>query len=78
MSRGPEEDIQWKTKEIWFINTSASLIVLKGKGTVNVHFNDLFKEMKFGFDSNKPYKHSGQFNRESQTTYLGFNYRFGI
>ena len=77
MYRGPGEDIQWKTKEMWMINTGASLTVLKGKGTVNLRFNDLFKGMKFGFDSSRPYKQSGQFNWESQTAYLGFNYRFG-
>ncbi|MCT4698032.1 outer membrane beta-barrel family protein [Tenacibaculum haliotis] len=77
MYRGPGEDIQWKTKEMWMINTGASLTVLKGKGTINFRVNDIFNGMKFGFDSTRPYKQSGQFNWESQTTYLGFNYRFG-
>lgn len=77
MYRGPREDIQWDVKEMWMINTGASLTVLGGKGTVNLRVNDIFNGMKFGFDSTRPYKQSGQFNWESQTTYIGFNYRFG-
>ncbi|WP_271406873.1 outer membrane beta-barrel family protein [Tenacibaculum soleae] len=77
MYRGPRKDIQWDVKEMWMINTGASLTVLGGKGTVNLRVNDIFNGMKFGFDSTRPYKQSGQFNWESQTTYIGFNYRFG-
>ncbi|CAM1353304.1 TonB-dependent receptor domain-containing protein [Tenacibaculum insulae] len=77
MYRGPREDIQWNVKEMWMINTGASLSVLKGKGTVSLRVNDIFKGMKFGFDATRPYAQKGQFNWESQTTYIGFNYRFG-
>lgn len=33
--------------------------------------------MRFKFDTEKPYTTNGQFNWESRTAYLGFNYRFG-
>ena len=77
MYRGPSEDIQWKVENMWMVNTGASLSVLKGKGTVSLRVNDIFKGMKFAFNSSSPFVQNGKFNWESQTTYLGFNYRFG-
>ena len=75
--KGPSEDIQWKVESMWMVNTGASLTVLKGKGTVNFRVNDIFKGMKFAFNSSSPFVQNGKFNWESQTAYLGFNYRFG-
>ncbi|MDO6600016.1 TonB-dependent receptor domain-containing protein [Tenacibaculum sp. 1_MG-2023] len=77
MYRGPGEDIQWKTKEMWMINAGASLNVLKGKGTIGFRVNDIFRGMKFGFNSTRPYVQNGQFNWESHSANLSFNYRFG-
>ncbi len=77
MYRGPQEDIQWRVDNMWMINTGASLNVLKGKGTINFRVNDIFKGMKFAFNSSSPFVQNGRFNWESQTAYLGFNYRFG-
>lgn len=77
MYRGPQEDIQWATKKMWMLNTGASLKVFDGKGSINFRVNDIFKGMKFAFNSNRPFIQNGQFNWESQTAYLGFNYRFG-
>jgi outer membrane receptor protein involved in Fe transport len=77
MYRGSQEDIQWEVKPMWMINTGASLTVLKRKGTITFRVNDIFQGMKFGFNSTNPYVQNGQFNWESRTTYLGFNYRFG-
>ncbi|MGJ8744723.1 TonB-dependent receptor domain-containing protein [Polaribacter sp.] len=77
MYRGPSEDIQWKVENMWMVNTGASLDVLKGKGTINFRVNDIFKGMKFAFNSSSPFVQNGKFNWESQTAYLGFNYRFG-
>ena len=77
MYRGPSEDIQWKVENMWMVNTGASLNVLKGKGTINLRVNDIFKGMKFAFNSSSPFVQNGRFNWESQTAYLGFNYRFG-
>ena len=51
--------------------------ILKRKGTISLKVNDIFQGMKFGFNSTSPYVQNGQFNWESRTTYLGFNYRFG-
>ena len=75
--RGGGESIQFKVDPMWMINTGASLNVLKGKGTVSLRVNDIFKGMKFKFESENPYPYSGQFNWESRTAYVGFMYRFG-
>ena len=77
MYRGPQDGAQFNRKAMWMINTGASLKVLKGKGNITFRVNDIFKGMKFAFDSTNPYVQSGQFNWESRTAYLGFNYRFG-
>jgi len=77
MYRGGGQSIQFKVYPMWMINTGASLNVLKGKGTISFRVNDIFKGMKFKFDSENPYPQSGQFNWESRTAYVGFMYRFG-
>ena len=77
MYRGPSKDIQWQVENMWMVNTGASLSVLEGKGTINFRVNDIFQGMKFAFNSTNPYVQNGQFNWESRTAYLGFNYRFG-
>ncbi|MFK8061172.1 MAG: TonB-dependent receptor [Polaribacter sp.] len=77
MYRGPQKDIQWDVENMWMVNAGASWTVLNGKGTVNLRFNDIFQGMKFAFNSTNPFVQNGQFNWESRTTYLGFNYRFG-
>ena len=41
------------------------------------NFNDVFNTMLFQFDGQRPYIQNGAFNWESQTLYLGLQYRFG-
>lgn len=77
MYRGPQKDIQWDVENMWMVNLGASWTVLKGKGTVNFRVNDIFQGMKFAFNSENPFVQNGQFNWESRTTFIGFNYRFG-
>tara|TARA_B110000091_G_scaffold213304_1_gene262259 strand:- start:1351 stop:1758 length:408 start_codon:yes stop_codon:yes gene_type:complete len=77
MYRGPQEDIQWKVENMWMVNTGASLQVFDGKGSINFRVNDIFRGMKFAFNSERPFTQNGQFNWESQTAYIGFNYKFG-
>jgi outer membrane receptor protein involved in Fe transport len=77
MYRAAEDGIQFDRKPMWMINAGSSLSVLNNKGTISFRVNDIFKGMKFAFDSSQPYTQSGQFNWESRTAYLGFNYRFG-
>jgi len=47
----PQEDIQWKTENMWMVNTGASLKVLDGKGSINFRVNDIFLSMKFAFNA---------------------------
>ncbi|CAM3983233.1 MULTISPECIES: TonB-dependent receptor domain-containing protein [Flavobacterium] len=77
MYRGEDLNLQFLRKPMWRADIGASYTVLKGKGTVSARFSDMFKAMKFSFEGNLPYKQVGAFRWESQTVYLGFNYRFG-
>ena len=77
MYRGGGQNIQFKIKPMWMVNTGASLNVLKGQGTLTLTFNDIFKSMRFGFETRAPIPQSGQFVWESRTAFLGFNYKFG-
>lgn len=77
MYRGPQRDIQWDTNSMWMVNTGGSYTVLDGKGTINFRINDIFRGMRFGFDSTNPFVQNGEFFWESRTAFLGFNYRFG-
>nr|WP_233188598.1 outer membrane beta-barrel family protein [Tenacibaculum sp. SG-28] len=77
MYRGENQDIQWKIDPMAMVNIGADYSVLKGKGNITFRVNDIFKTMKFKFDSSNPFVQNGQFNWESRTTYLGFSYRFG-
>lgn len=77
MYRGGAQSIQFKTDPMWMLNTGASYNVFKEKGTITFRVNDIFQGMKSAFESTNPYPQNGQFNWESRTAYLGFNYRFG-
>lgn len=77
MYRGPVEDLQWNTKPMKMVNLGANYTVLKGKGNLNFRVNDIFKTMRFKFDTSVPFAQNGQFNWESRSAYIGFNYRFG-
>ncbi|MBG7630904.1 MAG: outer membrane beta-barrel protein, partial [Bacteroidetes bacterium] len=69
--------VQFETSSMSMVNAGASLNVLKKKGTISFRVNDIFKGMRFKFESVNPYPSEGQFNWESRTAYLGFAYRFG-
>lgn len=77
MYRGPQKDLQFDSKSMWMMNFGGSWTVLDGKGTVNFRVNDIFRGMRFAFDAQNPFVQNGEFNWESRTAFLGFNYRFG-
>ncbi|MCT4666251.1 MAG: TonB-dependent receptor family protein [Flavobacteriales bacterium] len=77
MINAPENGIQFNRKTMWMFNLGASYTVLNGKGTISARVNDIFQGMRFKFDSTNPFEQNGQFNWESRTFYVGFNYRFG-
>jgi len=74
---GPDLGLQFKRKTMWKADVGASYTVLKGKGTISARVSDIFDSMHFAFEGTKPYRQEGQFNWESQSAYIGFNYRFG-
>ncbi len=75
--RGKNKNLQFDMLPMYFMNLGARLSVLNGKGTLNFGFNDVFDTMKFRFGARKPFPSEGEFNWESRTVQLGFNYRFG-
>lgn len=77
MYRGRDLGIQFLTDPMWKIDAGSSYTILKGNGTLSVRFSDVLNTMHFSFDGDNPKKQYGQFNWESQSAYIGFNYRFG-
>lgn len=69
--------IQFNGKEMYKIDTGGRYSFLQDKATLSIRFNDVFNTMKAGFDGKNPYPIRGQFTWESQSVYVGFNYRFG-
>ncbi|TRX39217.1 TonB-dependent receptor domain-containing protein [Flavobacterium restrictum] len=77
MYRGQDLGLQFLRKPMWKIDLGSSYTVLKGSGTITARFSDVFNSMHFAFNGSKPKQQNGQFNWESQSAYIGFNYRFG-
>lgn len=77
MYRGRDVSLQYVRRPMYKGDIGATYNVLKGKGTVTLRLNDMFKTMRFAFDGNIPYHQNGAFYWESRTLYVGFNYMFG-
>lgn len=77
MYRGEDLTLQFLRKPMWKIDAGSSLTVLKGSGAITARVSDVFNTMHFAFDATKPKAQNGEFHWESQTAYIGFNYRFG-
>lgn len=77
MYRGKDLGTQLLGKPIWKMDIGSSLTVLKGAGTLTARMSDVFNTMHYAFTAERPKKQHGQFNWESQSAYIGFNYRFG-
>lgn len=77
MYQGKDLTLQMLGKPMWKMDLGSSLNVLKGAGTFTVRYSDIFKTMRYRFTSEYPKEQYGQFNWESQSIYIGFNYRFG-
>ena len=75
--RGAVDGIQFNSKEMYKIDSGASYSFLDNKASISLRFNDMFDTMKYAFTSDNPYPQTGQFQWESQSVYVGFNYRFG-
>lgn len=75
--RGPVNGIQNDTKNMYKIDSGVRYTLLDNKMTLSVRYNDMFKTMRYGFESNNPFPQEGEFRWESRTVYFGLNYMFG-
>ncbi|RUT70336.1 TonB-dependent receptor [Flavobacterium cupreum] len=75
--RGGVDGLQNNSKEMYKIDMGSRYTLLDNKMNISLRFNDVFNTMKYAFDSNYPYAHTGEFTWESQTVYLGLTYNFG-
>ena len=69
--------VQNNTRDMYKIDSGARYTLLDNKMTLSVRFSDMFKNMRYGFDSRNPFPQDGQFKWESRTVYVGINYLFG-
>lgn len=77
MFRGGRQRIQSYLRSVWRLDLGASWTILKGKGTINLRANDIFKGFSFKMDYQKPFESYRTFDFESRTVSLGFTYNFG-
>ena len=75
--QGRNSNLQYDVKPQYYLNIGSRVSFAKGKGSISLNYNDVFNTMKFRFKGAKPYVQEGEFNWESNTVYLGINYRFG-
>ena len=75
--RSGVDGLQFNGKEMYKIDAGGRYSFLNDKATLSVRFNDVFNTMKAGFSGDNPYPQVGQFNWESQSVYVGFNFMLG-
>lgn len=75
--RGAVNGVQNNSKDMYKIDSGARYTLLDNKMTLSVRFSDMFKTMRYGFDSRNPFPQEGEFRWESRTVYFGINYMFG-
>ena len=59
------------------VNLGARISLWDGQGTFSLNYNDIFNSMRFKFVGDNPFLQQGEFNWESNTIFVGLNYRFG-
>jgi len=74
---GPQKVLQYELKDNFYLNTGLRYNFAKGRGSVNVNFNDVFKTRRFAFEAFRTILQEGEFKRDTHTVFFGFNYRFG-
>ncbi len=75
--RGPVDGIQNNGREMYKVDAGARYSLLDNKMSLSIRFNDMFKTMRYAFDSQNPWPQTGEFTWESRTVYFSLNYRFG-
>lgn len=74
--RSPQDGIQFSSKAMGMVNLGMRYNFIEN-GTFSLNVNDIFDTMKARFTGERPYRQEGNWNWESQTVFVGFNYRFG-
>ena len=77
MYRGKNKNIQFEVDPMVMVNLGARVSLWDGQGTFSLNYNDIFNSMRFKFVGDNPFLQQGQFNWESNTVFVGLNYRFG-
>ncbi|MFP9100574.1 TonB-dependent receptor domain-containing protein [Flavobacterium sp. RHBU_24] len=75
--RGGVDGVQNNSHPMYKIDSGARYTLLDNKMTLSLRFNDMFKNMRYGYDSTNPFPQEGEFRWESRTVYFGINYMFG-
>ncbi len=75
--RGPVNGVQNNSKDMYKVDSGVRYTLLDNKMTLSVRYSDMFKNMRYGFDSKNPFPQEGEFRWESRTVYVGINYMFG-
>lgn len=74
---GRQSVLQYDLKDNFFMNAGARYNFAKGKGTLSLNFNDIFRTQRFAFETFRTVIQEGQFKTDSRSVYLGMAYRFG-
>ncbi len=75
--RGPVDDLQFNSEDMWRMDLGVRQNLFKGKGSISVRVNDIFNTMRARFNGENPDVVVGQFRWESRMLNINFNYRFG-
>lgn len=74
---GKQSVLQYDLKDNFFMNAGARYNFAKGKGTLSLNFNDIFRTQRFAFETFRTIIQEGQFKTDSRSIFLGLAYRFG-
>ncbi|QTE23562.1 TonB-dependent receptor domain-containing protein [Polaribacter cellanae] len=74
---GKQKVLQYELKENYFVNAGARYNFAKGKGTLSINFNDIFKTQRFAFEAYRTIIQTGEFRRDSRSVFVGLSYLFG-
>ncbi|WP_116789415.1 outer membrane beta-barrel family protein [Flavobacterium psychrotrophum] len=69
--------VQSNSRDMYKIDSGARYTLLDNKMSLSLRFSDMFKTMRYAFDSRNPFPQTGEFRWESRTVYFGLNYMFG-
>ncbi len=75
---GKQRVLQYELEENFFANIGARYSFARGKGSINLNFNDIFRTQRFAFNAFRTVVQEGEFRRDTQAVFIGLSYRFGI